>query len=149
MNTPAIIQPGITQEWIHGAQDILKEYPQIETSEDHYFADGVYARVMKVPAGSIIIGKPHKTEHISIMLKGRALITMDDGSVIEMCAPQIFVVPAGKKKMAEVLEEMWFVNIHPTDTRDLEVIESKVIMPEEEHKALISNSQVTMISQGE
>jgi len=133
VNTPL----KLSQAQIHAVQEqAMKSDSRIEPVEEHYFADGVYARVMKVPAGALVIGKAHRTKHIAIMLKGKANITSQDGTVVELSAPAIFTVEPGAKKVAAVLEEMWFVNIHPTDTEDLDIIESRVIIPEEEHRLM-------------
>lgn len=125
----------ISQQEIFAVQDALLSGDDcIEPVLEHYFAEGVYGRLMKVPAGNWVVGKAHRTEHIAIMLKGKATITSDDGTVKLIEAPFMGVIPAGKKKMAYVLEEMWYVNIHPTDTKDLDIIESRVIIPETEYR---------------
>lgn len=133
----------ISQETICKAQDAILNgaLEKVEATYEHYFADGVYARVMKCPAGALVIGKPHRTEHISILLKGSCTITNDDGSLTFLEAPAIAVTPAGKKKMALVHDEMWFVNVHPTTTQDLDEIEKKVIIPEEEFRTMITSSE--------
>jgi len=134
-----------SQEIICAMQDAIAAgaLPPVEITYDHHFADGVYARVMKAPAGTLVIGKAHRTEHISILLKGSCQITDDDGSVHYVEAPMIVVTPPGKKKMALVLTDMEFVNIHPTDTTDLDAIEKKVIIPEEEYRSMLIESERT------
>jgi hypothetical protein len=145
----SLIEPSrVSQEDILAAQDTLMAGPHGTSETEHYFADGVYCRVMKVPAGSIVIGKAHRTTHISILLKGKASITADDGSISYIEAPGVFVTPAGKKKMALVVEEMWFANIHPTDTEDLEVIEQRVIIPEHEFKDMLEAKRTELLAQG-
>ena len=134
----------VSQGMIFQMQDVLLAGETVEPITEHFFAEGVYGRLMKVPAGNWVVGAAHKTDHISILLKGKASITMDDGSVKYLEAPMMTVVPAGKKKMAYVLEEMWFVNIHPTDTEDLDIIESRVIIPESEHR-LACNAPVAAL----
>ena len=44
--------------------------PQVECPLKHYFAPGVYLREIFMPAGSVVIGKIHKTEHFNIIQKG-------------------------------------------------------------------------------
>lgn len=127
----------VSQAAILGIQDILLQGDTVKEDCSHYFADGVYARLIKVPAGHHIVGKAHATKHITIMLKGECTFIDDNGQIVEITAPMITVSAPGLKKMAYCLTECWFVNVHPTDTEDLEVIESKVIIPEEEYRAMI------------
>ena len=127
----------VSQEQICAMEDVLKEGPTIEPVEEHYFASGVYARVLKAPAGSYVVGKAHKTEHLCIMLKGSISVTGSDGSIKVMTAPAIFTVPGGQKKFAYVAEEMWFVNVHGTDSTDLVEIEKQFIIPEDEFRTTI------------
>lgn len=131
----------VNQDDILRIQDELLKGDTIPDETEHYFADGVYARLMKAPTNTYVIGKAHRTAHISILLKGKISVTKDDGTVTYMEAPAIYVVPPGKKKMAYVIEEMWFVNIHPTDTEDLDAIESRVIIPEPEYRALLETQK--------
>lgn len=109
---------------------------EIDPIIEHYHAPGVYARVGKFPAGCKAVGKAHRTTHLTMFLKGTGLISNDAGELVEMSAPAIFVVPGGKKKVLHAITECWLTNIHPTDTEDLEEIEKKVIIPDEEFKAL-------------
>lgn len=129
----------VSQDDIYKVQEaLLNGNDTLPDETSHYFAPGVYARVMTVPANVWVIGKAHREDHISIILKGSCSITGEDGIVRLLEAPSIFVVKGGAKKMAYTLEEMQFVNIHPTDTEDLELIEAKVIIPEEEHRLMIA-----------
>lgn len=125
----------VSQSSIHAVQDQLAELPQVDGDEQHFFADGVYGRIMKLPADTWVIGKPHKTNHLCVLLKGALQVTQDDGSVVIMRAPNVYVAPAGKKKLAYVLEDVEFMNVHATETQDLEVIESNTLMTDEEHRA--------------
>lgn len=129
----------VTQDTVLAVEDAIKggALPPVELTYDHYFADGVYARVMKAPAGALVIGKAHRTEHLSILLKGSCTITNDDGSVVYAEAPLIVVTPPGKKKMALVHTDMEFVNVHPTMTTDLDEIEKRVIIPEQEYRDML------------
>ena len=139
MTTLPTLTPELTQEAICAAQDAIHNgaLPKVELTYDHYFADGVYVRVMKCPAGALVIGKPHRTEHISILLKGSCTITNDDGTTQFIEAPLIVVTPPGKKKMALVHTDMEFINVHPTETTNLDEIEKRVIIPEEEFRTML------------
>lgn len=115
--------------------------PPVELQVDHHFAPGVYARVMHAPAGTVIVGKAHKEDHICILLKGALTVTLDDGTAKYISAPNIWTAKGGQKKVGFVHEDLEFINIHPTDTTDLDVIESKVIIPEDEYRLAVEQSK--------
>lgn len=124
--------------------------PAVEVEYEHYFADGIYGRVIKVPAGTVVVGKPHRTQHLCIILKGRLTVTRDDGSVVEMAAPAVYIAEAGQKKAVLVLEDLEFMNVHPVQTRDLDEIEKQVIIPEEEfEQAVLAGAKVLDKIKGE
>ena len=124
--------------------------PAVPLKYNHYFAEGIYGRLMSVPAGTIVVGKPHRTQHLCILLKGRLAVTRDDGTVVEMAAPAVYVAEAGQKKAALVLEDLEFMNIHPVQTQDLDEIEKQVIIPEEEfEQAVLAGAKVLDKIKGE
>ncbi len=126
-------------------QDVIAQDPtaEVELKYTHYFADGIYGRVMHCPAGSWVIGKPHRTQHLCVLLKGRLAVTADDGSIKELSAPSVFVAEAGAKKAAYVIEDLEFMNIHPNadNGEDLDAIESRLIFPEQEFRQYLQISQ--------
>lgn len=85
----------------------------------HHFAPGLYAREMTIPAGTILTGAVHKTEHLSIISAGRILVTTDDG-VKEVCAPHTFVSKAGAKRAGVALETTVWTTLHVTTETDLD-----------------------------
>ena len=79
-----------------------------------------------MPAGSIIVGKPHKTEHLCIMLQGRMKLLMKDGEVRELVAPMTFVGKPGRK-IAYIIETVVFQNVFATDETDIEKLENMFV----------------------
>jgi hypothetical protein len=100
----------------------LRAMPQVECTEKHYFGPGMYVKEVTMPAGSIIVGKPHKTEHLCVMLQGRMELLKDDGSIVELVAPATFVGKPGRK-IARIIETVVFQNIFATDETDVEKLE--------------------------
>ena len=114
----------------------------------HRFADGTYTREITVPAGSVIVGKTHKKETLNILLKGKAILA-SGGTVRLVEAPLTFVSEPGVQKAAFVLEEMTWLNVHPTSERDLEKIEDEFIEKDEELERLAARQQTTAIENKE
>ena len=100
----------------------LRAMPQAQCVEKHYFGPGLYVKEVTMPAGSVIVGKPHKVEHLCVMLQGKMKLLKDDGEVIEVSAPATFVGKPGRK-VAYIIETVVFQNIFATDETDVEKLE--------------------------
>ena len=117
-----------TQNKVVQLEDVIRKMPQVEIPLEHYFAPGVYARVIYIPAGVVLTGKIHKTLHMNILAQGRVHVTTnDDVEVLEgFC---IFNSDAGTKKAIYAETDTVFINIHPTDLTDIDEIEEVFIAP--------------------
>lgn len=107
----------------------LAKLPQVECPVKHFFAPGVYVREIFMPAGSIVIGKIHKTEHFNLLESGRCLIRHDDGQVEVLQAPLTFVSKAGVQKILYIEEDTVWKTIHVTSETDLVKLEELLIEP--------------------
>ncbi len=125
----------------------LLKLPQVDAPVTHHFADGVYTREMFIPRDSLIIGKRHRHETCNILLQGELSLYMGpDIPVKRIKAPCIFNSKPGAKKMAYIHEDAIFLNIHPTNERDLQKIEEEFIIPEEE---FIQQQSINNASEGD
>lgn len=102
---------------------------RIEPVTNHYFANGCYVREMIVPAGNVVIGKLHKTPHITVLVQGKITITTENGSqTIE--APLTLVSPPGVKRVGYCHTDVIWHSIHSVgEERDLDRIEAMLIAP--------------------
>lgn len=108
----------------------LLKLPQVECPVVHRFAPGVYLREIHMPAGTMVIGHKHKTEHLNIILQGRCRVIID-GAVVEIEAPHTFISQAGAQKVLNVLEDTIWQTVHPTDETDVQTLESMLVEPSE------------------
>ncbi|WP_321842686.1 hypothetical protein [Burkholderia cepacia] len=97
----------------------IEKLPQAECPVRHIFAPGIYAREMTIPAGVVLTGAVHRTEHLNIVSKGRITVSTDDG-MKEVCAPFTFVSKPGTKRVGYAHEETVWTTIHATTTTDLD-----------------------------
>jgi len=109
---------GIRQK-VERLERIIEQVPQVECPVVHHFADGMYAREMTIPAGVVLTGAIHRTEHLSTISKGRILVTTDEGEK-EICAPHTFVSKPGAKRAGLAIEETVWTTYHATRETDLE-----------------------------
>jgi len=119
----------ITEAAKNKTEELLKQaktMPQVECLEKHHFGPGLYIKEVTLPAGAVIIGKPHKVEHMCVLLQGKMVIAKEDGSKVELVAPMTFVSPPGRK-VAYILETVVFQNIFATNETDVEKLENMFI----------------------
>src|SRR6185312_6278354 len=112
--------------------DMLASDGAIDLTENtfHHFADGVYGRELRIPAGVALIGKMHKHSTLNILASGQLAVTTPDGPKL-LDAPAIFVSPAGCKKLGVAITDCVFLNVHASHETDLEKLEAELIEPEE------------------
>lgn len=107
-------------------QETMKEMPQIECHLDHFFSDGVYARVCVIEAGNTVVGKVHKTNHLSVLLEGTCTVTSKYGTA-KYTAPYIIHALKGDKRAVFANTTVKYMTIHVTEETDLAKIEANTV----------------------
>lgn len=117
----------------------------------HRFTPGLYTREMTVPAGVMVTGMIHKTEHISIMLSGKMLIPDPvNGGSMEIQAPIVEVAQPGIKRVGIAIEEVVWITVHPTELTDVdEILEQIVTNDFSEVEHLVDQSAKLIESEGD
>lgn len=111
-------------------QAVMSQMPQVALETEHYFADGVYVREMRCPAGATIVGKVHKRPHFFILAGGEMTVTGDGGPARLIKAPAVIVSGPGVKRVGHAHTECVCLNVHRTDQTDLDAIELELIEPD-------------------
>jgi len=122
-----ILEPRDTKTTVAGWLRDLKNLPQVACPLTHLFAPGVYLRQITMPAGTLVIGKIHRTEHFNVIERGKFAIRHDDGRVETLQAPVTFVSKAGVQKVLYIIEDTVWKTIHATSETDLEKLEALLI----------------------
>ena len=117
---------------VRDVQKQLSESPDvIDVPVQHHFAPGVYMRQMDAAAGTLVVSKMHRTEHMNILLKGSLTVATENG--IELLkAPCVLKSMPGTKRIGYFHEDSSWITVHPTSDTDLEKIEQQVIVPDDE-----------------
>ena len=134
-HTPAEIRQRVTD-----LADILKQYPQEDLPVQHEFLEGIYLRTVFMKAGTIVVGKIHKQEHVAIISKGHATVHTEHG-VVDMRAPFIFKSPPGVQRALVIHEDMVWTTVHRSDHTDLEKLEEQLIAKDFTDPVLIERAQ--------
>lgn len=108
-------------------QMAMRELPQAELKTEHYFADGMYCRVLYRPADTLIVGKVHKREHMYIVCSGTVRVASQDGTTRDITGPQVIVSMPGTKRAVLALTDATCLTVHRTDKTDLDEIEKELI----------------------
>jgi hypothetical protein len=129
-NLPADISKEQIREIITQVEEAAKlSTEQIEIPIKHYFCkggSGVYAREMFMPAGSLIVGKIHKHENMSIISAGEVSILSIDG-LVRVKGPHTFVAQAGTKRLIYAHTDVVWTVLHGTSETNIEKLEEEFI----------------------
>lgn len=121
--TIQVIRKGpLTPAVVDRIEAAMLSAPQAECPVVHHFGPGIYVREVNLPAGITAIGHVQRFPHLNVMLRGRVLMYLDDGSTAEIAAPQLFVGPPGRK-VGYVLEDVVWLNVYATTETDIETLE--------------------------
>lgn len=107
-------------------QEKMLEQPQIDIPVKHYFANGFYAREMTMPAGSMVVGAVHLSEHLCIISKGDVSIESDELSGYFQ-APYTYVSKPGAKRAIYAHSELVWTTVHMTEETDIKVLEQELV----------------------
>ncbi len=101
--------------------------PQVELEVRHYFADGMYAREMFIPAGTLLTGAVHMFEHINVCTQGDISVLTEDGPK-RIKAPATMIARPGTKRVGYAHEDTIWITFHATDAKTVEEAEAKLVV---------------------
>ncbi len=106
---------------------VANAVPQVDCPVRHYFAPGVFAREITIPAGTLLAGYAHKTTNLAVLSAGVLSLLTDDGPVI-IRAPHVVTVKAGTRNCAIALETAVFTNFfaNPSNETDIAKLVEKL-----------------------
>ena len=104
----------------------MSALPQVECPVQHFFGPSIYIREVVMPAGTVVVGKYHKEDHLCNMIEGRMVVVGEDGEQREVVAPAVFMAKKGRKT-AYIIETVRFQNIFSTNETDVEKLEHMLV----------------------
>lgn len=114
------------REKITLAEKVLGMAEQADLPLTHHFSKGLYARQMHIPAGVVLTGKIHKTEHLCVV-HGDIKIESEDG-VKRFTGFHIFKSKPGAKRLGLALADTEFTTFHATDETDISTLEEELVV---------------------
>ena len=120
-----------TKEQIERLQVEASKMPQAEGMvTEHYFSNGMYSRKLFRKAGTLIVGKVHKHDHLFICAMGEIIAWTENG-MKKLGPGDIIESKAGTKRVTLATVDSIGITVHKTDKTDLDEIESEMIEPDE------------------
>jgi hypothetical protein len=132
-----VVRKTPSRELVNRAEEVMRAHgTPVEIPVRDYFANagtdqGLYAREITIPAGTLLTGKIHKYEQINVLSKGDISVLTEDG-VVRVQAPFTIASPAGTKRIAYAHSECVWTTIHRTPEIDVEKIEAEFIAQSDE-----------------
>jgi quercetin dioxygenase-like cupin family protein len=115
-----------TREEIERLQTEMAKMPQVELNTEHYFNDGMYCRKLFIKAGSLIVGKVHKKDHLFICAKGQ-IITWSETGMRTLNASDVIESKASTKRVILALTDAAVITVHKTDKIDITDVEADLV----------------------
>jgi len=115
-----------TQE-IKDLEKTLSTFQQTaqEITTENYFFNGIYCRKCLVPAGVLIVGKSHKTEHFFVLAGGTMVVWSEN--VEAVLAPGQIVQAMPGAKVGYAVTDCIVLNFFRTDKTDVEAATEELV----------------------
>ena len=125
------LTPMELRERIEDLTAMIVAAPDAPYETRHYYADGLYAREIHVPAGTWVVGSIHRFEHINVLSKGDVSIVTEAGPK-HLSAPATFPVKAGSKTLGYAHSDTVWTTfcVNADNERDPAVLFDRLITPE-------------------
>lgn len=118
---------GGMRKQLYELQAGVADLPEVDCPLQHVFAPGAYARTIFIPAGTVIVGKIHKHQHLNILSQGVVTVVTEGGGKEYLRGPLTMVSPPGTKRAVYAHTDTVWTTVHLTKETDLEKIEGEVI----------------------
>lgn len=118
-----LMKPATMRQKVDQLESSMLALPQVDCPIKHYFAPGLYAREISIPAGTVVTGAVHKTENLIVVSKGRLRIVTEDGTR-EVVAGDTLVCKVGMKNAVVALEDSRWTNFlaNPGNETDTDLL---------------------------
>lgn len=95
----------------------LLKLPQVDMPVDHDFCNGLYARTMHIPAGTVLTGAIHKEESFFLVRKGELIVSTDNGPR-KLSPGDMSVSKIGTKRAGIALTDVEVTTFHANPTNE-------------------------------
>lgn len=140
-STPAVLTARARILALQEACRALDDAHRMDASPpvNHWLAPGVYVREIALPADSVVVGRIHRFEHLSIITRGRVTVFTEHGKR-SYAAGDVFLAPAGTKRVVWTHEDATWLTVHPNpdDLADAAQLEQRFTAAEYAELSMIA-----------
>ena len=97
----------------------LLKLPQVDMPVEHAFCNGLYARTMHIPAGTVLTGAIHREESFFLVRKGELIVSTENGP-ITIGPGDMSVSKIGTKRAGITLTDVEVTTFHANPTNEQE-----------------------------
>ena len=113
--------------WVEGEHVVGDAWvKEVDGGLEHQFINGLYVRMVRLPAGMTFTTKIHKKKHPFFLMSGRCRVITDKGFEI-MEGPMMGITEPGTKRLMHIEEEVVWYTVHRTDKTNPQDVEEEVI----------------------
>lgn len=121
---------------------------KLELPIEHEFTAGLYLRRLRIPKGTLLVGKIHKQACVNVVESGDISVLTETGSK-RITAGFTIISPANLQKVGYAHEDTIFTNIFRTDETDPAKLEKELIWESyEAMEQLASVPELLLIKEG-
>lgn len=99
------------------------ELIELEDRLDHYHPEGLYGRRQYLAKETVVVGKVHRRESITILMKGTLAIVDENGNRELHHAPDVWITPVGRQRVICAVTDAEWIGVWPTELKELQDIE--------------------------
>jgi hypothetical protein len=112
-------------------KEMLK-LPQVQIPVKHYFANGLYAREVRIPAGAAITGAVMLDSYLDICVSGTVSVMEPTGEYKEVTGPAIMIRQPGMKRAGYTHTDTVWITCHATNATTVEEAEAAIAVADYE-----------------
>jgi hypothetical protein len=117
-------------ELIENVQNALLQHEQADIQIEHVFTPGLYTRICRIPAGTLLVSAIHRSEHPFVVLEGKCRVFSENEGPVIYQAPYQGVTQPGTKRIIYTESAVTWLTFHATHLTDPLEIGKHIIEPE-------------------
>ena len=106
-------------------ESIAATMPQVQIPTEHVFSGGMYARTITIPAGIVLTGAVHTTDHLCVV-NGDISVLTDNGPQ-RLTGLHVLATKAGAKRAGYTHAPTRWTTICRTDAQDVHAAEAALV----------------------
>ena len=100
----------------------MMDMPQVEMPIEDLYFNGMYARKILIPEGTILTGRVHKNDYINVMVSGDIAVTTGE-DVKRFDAFELIPGKAGQKRAGYAFTDTVWLTIDPADHEEDDMVD--------------------------